>query len=60
MRLGNIEDSSREALLELLAQVPCRVMVSGYACALYEACLSGWRRVEFQVMNHAGVRTECV
>ena len=22
--------------------------------------MQGWRRVELQVMNHAGVRTECV
>ena len=47
-------------LLELLAAVPCQVMVSGYACALYETRLARWRRVELQVMNHAGVRTECV
>ena len=54
------EDCDHEALLTLLAQVPCQVMVSGYASALYEARLRGWRRVELQVMNHAGVRTECV
>ena len=54
------EDCDHEALLELLARVPCQVMVSGYASALYEARLRGWRRVELQVMNHAGVRTECV
>ena len=54
------EDCDHEALLALLAQVPCQVMVSGYASALYEARLRGWRRVELQVMNHAGVRTECV
>ena len=35
-------------------------MVSGYGSALYEEHLAGWRRVELQVMNHAGVRTECV
>ena len=54
------EDCDHEALLELLASVPCQVMVSGYASALYEARLRGCRRVELQVMNHAGVRTECV
>ena len=32
---------------------------SGYRSALYEERLAGWRRVELQVMNHAGVR-ECV
>ena len=54
------EDCDHEALLVLLAALPCQVMVSGYACALYDEWLSKWRRVELQVMNHAGVRTECV
>ena len=35
-------------------------MVSGYRSALYEERLEGWRSVALQVMNHAGVRTECV
>ena len=47
-------------MLELLKAVSCQVMVSGYRSALYEEWLGGWRRVELQVMNHAGVRTECV
>ena len=34
------EDCDHEALLELLAQVPCQVMVSGYASTLYEARLA--------------------
>jgi len=54
------EEADHEELLRLLADVPCQVMVSGYRSALYEARLKGWRRVELQVMNHAGVRTECV
>ena len=54
------EESDHEALLALLAGVPCAVMVSGYRSALYEARLRGWRRVALAVMNHAGVRTECV
>ncbi len=45
-------------LLELLKRLPCRVMLSGYPCALYEERLGGWRSVELQVMNQAGVRTE--
>ena len=44
----------------MLEAVPCQVMVSGYRSALYEERLEGWRRVALQVMNHAGVRTECV
>ena len=54
------EEADHVELLELLKGVPCRVMVSGYRSALYEERLGGWRRVELQVMNHAGVRTECV
>ena len=48
------------ALLELLAKLPCQVMVSGYPSSLYDGLLSGWRSVELQVMNQAGVRTEKV
>ena len=33
-------------------------MVSGYPSALYDARLEGWRRLELQVMNQGGVRTE--
>ena len=54
------EEADHVELLELLKAVPCQVMVSGYRSALYEERLAGWRRVELQVMNHAGVRTECV
>ena len=54
------EEADHVELLELLKAVRCQVMVSGYRSALYEERLAGWRRVELQVMNHAGVRTECV
>ena len=54
------EEADHVELLELLKGVRCQVMVSGYRSALYEERLAGWRRVELQVMNHAGVRTECV
>ena len=54
------EEADHLELLELLKGVACQVMVSGYRSALYEQRLEGWRRVELQVMNHAGVRTECV
>ena len=54
------EEADHVELLELLKGVPCQVMVSGYGSALYEERLEGWRSVTLQVMNHAGVRTECV
>ena len=54
------EEADHIEWLELLKGVPCRVMVSGYPSALYEERLAGWRRVQWQVMNQGGVRTECV
>jgi len=52
------EDRDHIELLELLKGLPCAVMVSGYASALYEELLKGWHALELQVMNQAGVRTE--
>jgi site-specific DNA-adenine methylase len=52
------EDRDHIELLELLKGLPCAVMVSGYASALYEELLKGWHTRELQVMNQAGVRTE--
>jgi len=45
-------------LLELLKGLPCNVILSGYPSALYDDLLWGWRSLELQVMNQAGVRTE--
>ena len=53
-------DADHAALLELLAGLPCAVMVSGYPSALYDELLRGWRSVSLQVMNRAGVVTEKV
>ena len=54
------DDADHAALLGLLGELPCAVMVSGYPSALYEELLGGWRSVSVQVMNHAGVVTEQV
>ena len=54
------ENSDHEALLGLLAELPCAVMVSGYPSSLYDERLSGWRSVSLQVMNQAGAVTEKV
>ena len=56
---GSASDASLTAV-ELLRQLPCPVILSGYPSALYEEWLRGWRSVELQVMNQAGVRTEKV
>ncbi len=52
------EDRDHLELLGLLRQLPCPVILSGYPSALYDGVLSGWRSLELQVMNQAGVRTE--
>ena len=45
-------------LLELLKELPCSVMLSGYPSSLYDELLPDWRTLELQVMNQDGVRTE--
>ena len=52
------EEADHIALLTLLKRLPCSVILSGYPSALYDAQLDGWRSLEVQVMNQAGVRTE--
>lgn len=43
-----------EKLLNLLKQLPCKVMISGYWSEMYEKQLKNFRRVEFQAMTRAG------
>ena len=52
------EEADHIELLTLLKSLPCNVILSGYPSALYDERLSGWRRLELQVMNQGGVRTE--
>jgi len=52
------EEQDHIALLELLKNLPCNVILSGYPSALYDELLGDWRHLELQVMNQAGVRTE--
>ena len=42
----------------MLKTLPCNVILSGYPSTLYDDLLPGWRSLELQVMNQAGVRTE--
>ena len=52
------EESDHRELLGLLKRLPCAVILSGYPSTLYDEQLTGWRSLELQVMNQAGVRTE--
>ncbi|EQD62590.1 phage DNA methylase, partial [mine drainage metagenome] len=45
-------------MLGVLRKLPCAVILSGYPSGLYDEELPGWRSLELQVMNQAGVRTE--
>jgi DNA adenine methylase len=45
-------------LLELLKSLPCRVILSGYPCALYDDLLESWHCVQLQAMTWGGPRTE--
>jgi site-specific DNA-adenine methylase len=47
-------------LLRLLSQVPCPVMISGYANATYDHVLSGWHKYVFMGTSHVGLREETV
>ncbi len=48
------------ALLEVLTELPCMVMVSGYDDDFYAHRLSEWRRAAFRAMTHQGPRLENV
>jgi site-specific DNA-adenine methylase len=52
------EEQDHIELLELLKELPCSVILSGYPSRLYDEMLANWRTLELQVMNQGGVRTE--
>jgi DNA adenine methylase len=53
-----MEKSQHVELLDLLAAVPCKVMVSGYRSTLYNRKLKNWRREVIPTTNRAGDRVE--
>lgn len=53
-------DADHSRLLDVLAALPCMVMISGYESPLYEERLRGWRRVSFSANTQRGLRQECV
>ena len=52
------EEQDHVELLELLKEIPCSVILSGYPSILYDKLLKDWGNLELQVMNQGGVRTE--
>ncbi len=52
---------SHVRLLEILMNLPCMVMLSGYRSELYDRALAHWRRAEFYTSDRGGNRKlECV
>jgi DNA adenine methylase len=47
-------DAGHRRLLDLVVRLRGMVAISGYANPLYDEALHGWRRVEFNMPNHAG------
>ncbi len=47
-------------LLKCLIELPCKVMLSGYECDLYNDALIGWNKVTFPAKTHVGLRDETV
>ena len=48
-------DAQHQELLDVLANIQGRFLLSGYRCDLYDrfAQQQGWRRVDFSIANHA-------
>ena len=53
-------DDDHRRLLQVLAKLPCMVMISGYGNTIYDEMLSGWRCERFNAKTHTSVREECV
>ena len=54
-------DAKHAAMLGLVLSLPCRVILSGYPCRLYNEILAGWQREEFQAFTRGRTwKTECL
>ena len=51
-------EEDHERLAALLRELPCMVILSGYANPVYERLLSDWRTKTFEAKTHVNVRTE--
>ena len=56
----DLDEVDHVRLLEVLKDLPCMVMISGYPSALYNGALAGWRTVSFMAKTHVDRREECV
>jgi DNA adenine methylase len=56
----DLSDSDHYRLLDTLTRLPCFVVVSGYASAVYRSKLKSWISKTFQAKAHDGIREECL
>ena len=49
-----LSDDQHGQLAEIVATLPCRVLLNHPRCELYDAALGGWRRVEYRAMTRGG------
>jgi DNA adenine methylase len=49
----DMTEAQHRELLEVIRGIQGKVMISGYACPLYESALSKWCRHEFDLPNNA-------
>lgn len=47
-----------ERLLDILRELPCKVLISGYESSLYRSVLKTWNTVTFTAKTHNGTRDE--
>ncbi len=45
-------DKQHRELLATLKRLPCKVMISGYRCALYDRALTAWHRIDYLAPIH--------
>lgn len=55
-----LDEQQHRELLDLLLEVPCPVLLSGYPSPLYNSTLRGWQSDVLRAKTHAGCVTERV
>jgi site-specific DNA-adenine methylase len=56
----DLTEADHCALLDVLVQLPCLVVISGYPSELYHSRLQSWNTVTFSAKAHDSVREECL
>lgn len=51
-------DAQHRELLKVIAALPCKVIISGYSCPMYQEALVGWRSESYRTMTRGGETRE--